>query len=579
MYQTAPLFLGSTFQAGDKSMAYQEYTEVSEAISVQEYHQTPADDRKWFGVPAVGTKPIPGKFLWVLIVVTVIIIEICIWAVYRWYTAPIFVHFGTYEFYLFHIIFAPLIHLGPIFFFWWWIWREPNFFEMKRRGENFFMALKKSFPFAITKKFLLSGMIIGFTAAIIWRLFEEFLFDGFSGMVGGTVPGTFTFLNVIETADMVIIMTFLMYIIVGPVEEIEFRGFLQDQVARATPNWVAVTISSILFGCSHIPIAIFIYQLRGPYFVGALYSWIAAGFTFGVLYMYSRQIFACIVMHGMGNWQLSIYYFMSQPSGVDPMVAMWVDIAVATIANALMIMIFYLINEFYWQPHRRGEPAFGGAFLRIQTYIHEHDFGRKTLTQTFTVAIAFMFVVSAIIMGLTAAFGTRLDLEPGPIGPSTSVNLNDFDDTPEQLSGSEFLDEGDSSIIEFDSEPGTRYPRSISVTITWTDEADRNVRYENQPDMFSIMIMGFNGTGPAGNMGQNPQGGSGRLSTKYELVDDEIQDAIDNDADNFTITVDITMIEAGNQEKTSGLPGLAWPDSGNQYDYTIDLIWLVALEE
>jgi membrane protease YdiL (CAAX protease family) len=561
-------------------MAYQDDHEVYEVVPTQEYRRTDADDKKWFGVPAPGTKPTLSKFSWIIIVLFVIIIEICIWAVYRWATAPIFVHFGTYEFYLFHIIFAPTIHLGPIFLFWWFIWHEPSYFEMRRRGENFFMAVKKSFPFAITKKLLLSGMIIGFIAAIIWRLLEEFLFIGLAGASGATVPGTLTFLNVIETADMVIIMTFLMYFIVGPVEEIEFRGFLQDQVGRVTYWWIAIILSSILFGCSHIPIALFIYKLEGTYFVAALYSWIAAGFTFGFLYYYSRQLFACIVMHGMGNWQLSIYYFMSQPSGVDPYTAMYIDIAVATLANGLMIVFFYIINEYYWQPHRRGEPAFGGAFLRLQTFIHDHDYGKRSLTQTFAVAIAFMFVVSAIIMGVTAGFGSRELVSPPPdTGSGGSVNLDDMVDTPEQITGSESLNEGATSTLTYDSEPGTKYIKSVSVTLTWTDEADRNLRYTNQPDTFSITISGLNGTNPVTAEASNPTGGTGSVSADYSLSLDDIQDAIDNEIDNITVTVDITMVEAGNQEKTSGLPGLAWTDSGNQYSYTIDIVWLTTPEE
>ena len=137
----------------------------------------------------------------------------------------------------------------------------------------------------------------------------------------------------------------------------------------------------------------------------------------------------------------------------------------------------------------------------------------------------------------------------------------------------------ETSSFLYDSEPGTTYIRSVSVTITWTDEADRNIRYTNQPDTFSITIMGLNVTAPALAQGANPQGGSGSLSAEYSASIDDIQDAIDNEVDNYTVQVDITLNEAGNQEKTSGIPGLAWTDTGNQYDYTIDIIWLTMPEE
>jgi hypothetical protein len=44
---------------------------------------------------------------------------------------------------------------------------------------------------------------------------------------------------------------------------------------------------------------------------------------------------------------------------------------------------------------------------------------------------------------------------------------------------------------------------------------------------------------------------------------------------NYNVTVVITMVEAGNQELRSGRPGLAWTDSGNNYEYTLDITWLV----
>ena len=160
----------------------------------------------------------------------------------------------------------------------------------------------------------MSGIIIGFIGAIIWRVLEEFLYEGVARAAGGVTLIEFTFWNLLETPSMFALMTFVMFFVVGPVEELEFRSFTQDQAARVLTNKQAVIFSSILFGCSHIPIALFVYRLYEPswwFFIGALYSWIAAGVTFGVLYMYSRNIWACVVMHGMGNWQLSVFYFTS----------------------------------------------------------------------------------------------------------------------------------------------------------------------------------------------------------------------------------------------------------------------------
>jgi membrane protease YdiL (CAAX protease family) len=175
-------------------------------------------DDKWYGVPPKGEEPLPrqflifeGKWAYVAMIICIIILEICIWAVYRWSTADLFESFGT----------APTIHLLPIILFW--------FYVRKERG----------LPFVFTKKLLLTGVIVGFVAAIIWRLLEEFTYFGFATAAGGTA-GPLEFINFLETADLFILMTFVMYFIVGPVEELEFRGFAQDQTARALPNFQAL---------------------------------------------------------------------------------------------------------------------------------------------------------------------------------------------------------------------------------------------------------------------------------------------------------------------------------------------------
>jgi membrane protease YdiL (CAAX protease family) len=361
------------------------------------------EDNKWFGVPPPGEQPLPdrvsigrrtifsGKYSYVFMVVGIIILEIGIWAVYRYTTAPILAGFGTELFYLVHIIAAPTIHIIPILLFWK--------FYRKERG----------LPFVFTKKLLMSGVIVGFGGAVIWRFLEEVIYDGVAGAAGGTVPGTFMFVNRMDSLTMTLfaLMTFVHFFIVGPVEELEFRGFAQDQAARVLPNLHAVILSSVLFGCTHIPIAVFVYQFPPHIFVVALIGWMSAGAVFGFLYMWSRSIFACIVMHGMGNWQLSIFYFQSTEliGGMDSFTTVLVGTVSSIIADGIMILIFFLVHKYYWQPHRRGEPAFGGIFLKIQDFVHDHDFERKPIMITTVLLIAFIMVTCGMLMGVTAAFG------------------------------------------------------------------------------------------------------------------------------------------------------------------------------
>ncbi len=522
------------------------------------------EDNKWFGVPPKGIRPLPGRFVYVLMVFGVIALEIGIWAVYRYFSAPLFAGFGTELFYLVHIIAAPTIHIVPILLFWKYVWKEPGL------------------PFVFTKKLIMSGVIVGFIGAIIWRFLEEVIYDGVATAAGGTVPGTFTFFNLMDASTMTLLalMTFVHFFIVGPVEELEFRGFAQDQASRVIPNWQAVIFSSVLFGCSHIPIALFVYQFPPHIFVVAFIGWISAGFVFGFLYMWSRNIYACIVMHGMGNWQLSIFYFQSTEliGGMDSFTAVVVGTVSSIIADIIMICIFYLIHKNYWEPHRRGEPAFNGMFQKLQDYIHKHDFERMPIQSTAAILVSFIVVICIILMGVAAAFGeTDLSkfstaMQEGPGGPGSGF-FDSYVEISENISESGYLDEGASSQLSYSSEID-KYIVGMKVTLTWTDEPN-NSPYENQPDTFSVTLSGPGVSDSSS--GSNAIGGSGIITTEIEVTYSEVAELISAEQDEYDIECVITLDEAGNQEGPI-IGVFEQEDSGNNYDYSVEIIWLVPEE-
>jgi membrane protease YdiL (CAAX protease family) len=538
----------------------QEIPEYSESVLPVE---PIVEDNKWFGVPPVGERPLPPKWIYVLMVFGIMALEIAIWGVYRYFSAPLFVGFGTELFYLVHIIAAPTIHIVPILLFWRYFRKESGL------------------PFVFTKKLIMSGVIVGFGLAIIWRFMEEVSYDVFAGAAGGTVPGTFTFFNLMDssTITLLALMTFVHFFIVGPVEELEFRSFTQDQASRVLPNWQALIFSSVLFGCSHIPIALFVYQFPPHIFVVAFLGWISAGFVFGVLYIYSRNILACIVMHGMGNWQLSVFYFQSTEliGGMDSFTAVAVGTASSILADAIIIVLILLIHKYYWQPHRRGEPAFGGIFLKVQNFIHDHDFNDKSIKSTATILIPFIVLIMMLCMGITAAFGeTDLSkfttLAQEDTGGGGLGELDSFVEDSENLTGGGMLNEGQSETITISSELD-KYIKEVKVTLTWTDEPD-NTPLENQPDTFSVTITGPDGSDSSS--GSNAIGSTAIITAEFGFTISEVAELISTDEDEYGIECVITMEEAGNQEGPFGL--YENPDDGNNYTYTVEIIWLVPKE-
>lgn len=517
-------------------------------------------DTKWYGVPPKGERPIPGKWRYILEILGVILIEFVLWGLYRYYSAPYIWPYGSVKFYIAHIIAAPTISLTPILLYWKYVRKE------------------KGLPFTFTKKLLMSGVLIGFTSAILWRFIETFTYDSIAVMAGGYAPGTFRFYSELDamTLSLFGIMTFVQFFVVGPVEELEFRGFAHDQSSRVLPKWQALIFSSILFGLSHIPIAITIYRMPVNQILVAELGWMSAGFTFGALYMWSRNIFACIVMHGMGNWQLSVFFFSSRLTveGMPIMTDLAIQSLTSIIVNTIMVFIFYLIFKYYWDPHRRGEAAFGGKFLKLQKYIFEHDFERRPVKSTSVQLAMYCIIVCGLIVGATFAVGeTDFSKMMSSSKESGKVNLKSMMELKEQITNTNTLNEGNTETITINSEH-TKYIKSVTITITWTDEADiQRIRtYQNQPDTFSVTINGLNGT--AHDEGANPQGGEGEISANLTFDDDTISNSILKNGDDYNVTVDITLVTAGDYIAQG--PGLySIPDNGNQYDYELVIVWLV----
>jgi len=104
-----------------------------------------------------------------------------------------------------------------------------------------------------------------------------------------------------------------------------------------------------------------------------------------------------------------------------------------------------------------------------------------------------------------------------------------------------------------------------TVTLEWTDEANANRRYTNQPDTFDIEVTAPNGETKSGT-GTNPQGGSGNIVVNFTLG----KDGKETDYTGVW-SLNLTLSDAGDQEARF------WSffdraDSANTYTLTIQ--WL-----
>jgi membrane protease YdiL (CAAX protease family) len=541
------------------------------AITPQEY------DRKWHFVPPAGEKPVYNRWGFLLGILIVLLIEFTLWGIYRKLTAPIYGEGFNLPFFLGHIVAAPTIHLIPIMIYWVLV-RKEKFFKKTDKDGDSHTAIELG-PFKMTRRLLLTAVLVGLFGGIIWRFTEMMVGDTTSVLMGGGEFGNLHLFNIYITNEfgIFILMTFVMFFIVGPVEEFEFRSFVHDQSARVLPMWKALIFSSMMFGFSHLPIALTIYTQTYHWdfwdvFVAEI-GWMTAGATFGALYMWSRNIFACIVMHGIGNWQLSTYYWQSTMTvGAMGRTEMHIaSVITAIIANAIMIGIFYLIHKYYWEPQRRGEPAFGGKLESIQKAFFSHDVGTNSPVRTASI-LSIVSVVTLIILAAGVNVVGTKDLSKMvavPASDGSENSLSDYTETSETtpVTGELALGNGQTHTIEALS---GRLVKSINATLTWTDEPDMRRfgrTYTNQPETFSLSISAGNNLTVSGE-GTNVVHESGQIDLELALTEEQIL-ALEPDS---PFLVNVTLVESGLYAPRIGVIG--YNDDQNSYELSMTTIFL-----
>ncbi|MBN1389982.1 MAG: CPBP family intramembrane metalloprotease [Candidatus Thermoplasmatota archaeon] len=538
-------------------------------------------DDKWHGVPPVGRRPAPGRVRYILEIAGVLVLEFILWGFYRFSTAPIYGEGFNIPFFIGHMIAAPTISLGPILLYWKFIRKEP-IFNKDDLQDGKFMSFNLG-PFKLTKKRLMTAVLVGLFGGVVWRMAEMAVLNVTGVMLGGTVFLTPTLLDIfsIDAMDFptFFMMTFVMFFIVGPVEEFEFRAFTQDQSQRVLPKWAALVFSSVFFGFSHIPIALFIYKMTFVQLIFAEMSWMAAGATFGALYMWSRNIFACIVMHGIGNWQLSVYWIQGRQTlaGLTEFEGYLQSFMESILANAFMILIFYLIHRFYWAPQERGEAAFGGRLVKVQQFFFQHDTSRMHIGYTGGSLAGVTLVVLIVLFSISAGLGVK-DLSA--ISPSDTdeeiqgeIDLTKYYKEETIFQDIQTLNEGSSQNYNFSSTRDT-IVQKISVDLTWSDEsnppATRIRPHENTPDEFRVLISYLNTS--IEDSGENPEGSPGDIHLEVVFTDQMIQNATGD----YDVYVDVFMVSAGMWVPAIGPGIIGLRDSGNEYSISVTVSNLIS---
>jgi len=128
------------------------------------------------------------------------------------------------------------------------------------------------------------------------------------------------------------------YVFVGPVEEIAFRGYLQNKLTDLLGHRsvrvrtaVAVVATAVGFAALHVPTVLLVDGAPIVQAAGTLVLLTLSGITFGTMYALTHNLFLVAFLHGVGNFW---------PLVVDPGLGMWPNWGVIIILYGLIVVLY-----------------------------------------------------------------------------------------------------------------------------------------------------------------------------------------------------------------------------------------------
>ena len=138
--------------------------------------------------------------------------------------------------------------------------------------------------------------------------------------------------------------------VVATVEEFFYRGFIQDQLSKVLQAWQSMLISAAIFALTHLPIAIFIYELDSIWLITSLINWFGFGLVAGYVYHLTRNIWVVIAWHGIWNVAVSTIGYSAWISELPSQgLEQFIWISQTMLVNALILLAIYYTRDYIKQ--------------------------------------------------------------------------------------------------------------------------------------------------------------------------------------------------------------------------------------
>ena len=298
--------------------------------------------------PPCGKKEIEDSQKFMIELLALILISTLTWAVFRFITKDIIGPINSISFNISYILVAPIVFLGPIMYYWAKHREEAGLPVRLFAYDSPQATLSERAVITFTPRMVKYVLIIAVSLTVVNFLLELIL-DWLtlnSGMYGKTEIN-FSWMEDVDSIFAYLILVFTYLAIVATVEEFFFRGFIQDQFSRVVETWQSILISATLFAMTHIPIAIFIYEIEGLWLFTTLINWFGFGLATGYIYHITRNIWVVVAWHGIWNVTVSTinygYLVWEIPS---PGLEKFVWTLQTILVNALLLLCIYFARDY-----------------------------------------------------------------------------------------------------------------------------------------------------------------------------------------------------------------------------------------
>jgi membrane protease YdiL (CAAX protease family) len=195
-------------------------------------------------------------------------------------------------------VIAPLFISAILWFIMFSPWTAPhvNFWISMGISASILIALSVFIGKDIKKQcsFNSKDILIGITSAIVlWAIF--YIGDFVSSQLFDFAKPQVSNIYEMKTGENTIFLSLLLLFLVGPAEEIFWRGFVQKTWGEKHGEWIAFFGTTIIYALVHI------WSFNFMLVMAAL----VCGAFWGLLYKYNKNLITLIISHAV--WDVAVF--------------------------------------------------------------------------------------------------------------------------------------------------------------------------------------------------------------------------------------------------------------------------------